>query len=462
MKAWDNFLKQQERELGVDTVDKWLRTLRVASFDACNLHLEAKDAFQVMWFEEHIRKKIKQSLVNNNQKEIKVHINTKDLNPGISQNKNHSKSKPSTSEDFGFKITFDELDPLATFDHFAESESNLLAHKLLCKITNYDTISRKIIPSDCDLAAFNPIYLFGGEGSGKTHLLMATAHALRSRDLKVVYVKAETFTEHVVRAIRASEMSIFRQAYRNIDVLLIDDVHVFSRKGATQEELFHTFNTLHLAGKQIILSANCSPSELQYIEPRLVSRFEWGIVLPLEKLEEKDLLTVLRKKAEALDNLLHPKVEQYLLSTFTNSTKTLTQALEALILRHHLRSQDKNRPPSPITVQLAKHLLKDLIENEEQQAITPEKIVSTVAEYFGIKVEDIFGKAQSRDCVLPRQLSMYFCRTKLKLPYKKIGELFSKDHSTVMSSVKLVEKNVENDDNVIMTPYFGIQKKLNR
>jgi len=461
MKAWDNFLKHQDRELGVDTVDKWLRTLKVVSFDACNLYLEAKDAFQIMWFEEHIRKKIKGGLFNNNRKEIKVHIATKGgAGSKSTKKKRMSVAKPPSEEEF--TITFDELDPLAIFDNFVESDSSILAHKLLCKVTNYDAISKTFIPAENDLAAFNPIYLFGGEGSGKTHLLMATAQALRSRDLKVVYVKAETFTEHVVTAIRASKMSIFRQAYRNIDVLLIDDVHVFSRKGATQEELFHTFNTLHLAGKQIILSANCSPAELQNIEPRLVSRFEWGIVLPLDPLEEEDVPKVLRKKAEALDTPLHPKVEQFLLSTFTNSTKTLTRALEALVLRHQLRSQERSKVATPITVQLAKHLLKDLIENEEQQAITPEKIVNNVAEHFGIKVEDIFGKAQSRDCVLPRQLAMYFCRNKLKLPFKTIGEIFGRDHSTVMSSVKLIEKNLENDDKEIMTPYFSILKKINR
>lgn len=355
------------------------------------------------------------------------------------------------------------MDSLRTFDHYVESEESVLAYKLLCKITNYDPISKTFIPSEADLASFNPIFLYGREGSGKTHLLMATAHALRSRNLKVVYVRAETFTEHVVTAIRSSEMSTFRLAYRNIDVLLIDDVHVFSRKGATQEELFHTFNTLHLAGKQIILSANCSPAELQNIEPRLVSRFEWGIVLPLDNISEADVLKVLRKKSEALEVELHPTVEQFLVATFTNSRKSLIQALEALVLRHHLKNdrRDNNRS-NPITVQAAKYYLKDLIEQEAQHALTPDKIVNTIAEHFGIKVQDILSKAQSRDCVLPRQLAMYFCRTKLKMPFKKIGEVFLKDHSTVMSSVKTIETHVTNDHKEIMSPYLSILKKINR
>lgn len=462
MKAWDNFLKIQERELGVDTVNKWLRPLTIVRFDACNLYLTAKDAFQAMWFEEHIRKKIKNNLFNNNQKEIKVHITISGGNENFNLKKREIKERPPELKSPAFSITFDEPDPLATFDNYIESESSILAYKLLCKITNYDPISKSLIRSESELAAFNPLFLFGGEGTGKTHLLMATAHALKAQGMKILFVRAQTFTEHVVTAIRASEMSVFRQAYRNIDVLLIDDVHLFSRKGATQEELFHTFNTLHLAGKQIILSANCSPAELQNIEPRLVSRFEWGIVLPLEPIKGADIEKVLLKKAEALDVTIQPKVAQYLLSTFTNSTKTLTQALEILIMRTHLKTQDAYKVPSQINVQLAKHLLKDLVEGEELRAITAEKIINAAAEYFGIKVEDIFGKAQSRDCVLPRQLAMYFCRSKLKMPFKKIGDYFFRDHSTVMSSVKLIEKNIKNSDKEVMGPYVTIAKMLTR
>ncbi len=458
MRAWDNFLKTQEKQLGVKTVDRWLRTLRVIDFDACNLYLEAKDTFQVMWFEEHIREKVMSSLVNNNNKSITIHLNTPQ---GTSTKKAHtSKKKPPPPPEF--TIAFDELNPFCTFNNFISSDANLLAYKLLCKITNYDPISETIIPSENELAAFNPIYLFGGEGSGKTHLLHATAHALESQDLKVVCIRAETFTEHVVTAIRAGEMSTFRNAYRNIDILLIDDVHVFSRKGATQEELFHTFNTLHLAGKQIILSANCSPQELQYIEPRLVSRFEWGIVLPLDPLPQKDLQKVLIKKAEALDCVLHPKVRDFLLSTFQNSTKTLTRAFEALILRHYLKLEKEKRPSSPITVQVAKHLLHDLIEEEEKAALTPQKILRIVSEYFGIRQEDILSKTQTRDCVLPRHLAMYICRTKLKTPYIKIGDIFSRDHSTVMSSVKLVKKGMDSDDKEIIGAYNCILKQLTK
>ena len=463
MRAWDNFLNKQDDELGAETVDRWLRSLKVTNFDACNLYLEAEDPFQAVWFEEHLRKKVEASLVNNNNKRIKVHLSVLGKPhwvPPTAKRRKHTEAAPPEAPPF--TLPFDELDPFCTFETFIPSESNLLPYKLLCKVTNYDPISRTIIPAEKELASFNPIYLFGGEGTGKTHLLTATAHALQSRGLRVVYVRAETFTEHVVSAIRNGEMTRFREAYRNIDILIIDDIHILSRKTATQEELFHTFNALHLSGKQIILGAECSPQELQHIEPRLISRFEWGIVLALEPLPSGEVHKILKHKAAALDCALHPKVEGFLLETFTNSPKTLTHALESLLLRHHLKLKQDNKPPAPITVQVAKYLLKDLIENEHNRALSPEKIIGAISEYFGIPQEDIFGKAQSREAVAPRQLAMYFCRKKLHHSYTKIGDYFDRDHSTVMSSVKRIENSIEGNDKDLVGAYGWVLKKISR
>ncbi|MFQ5730243.1 MAG: helix-turn-helix domain-containing protein, partial [Waddliaceae bacterium] len=185
-------------------------------------------------------------------------------------------------------------------------------------------------------------------------------------------------------------------------------------------------------------------------------------VLSLDPLPQEDVAKVLKKKAQTIDFPLHPKVEEFLLQTFTNSPKTLTRALEALILRHHIKLEQEKKPPAPITVQIAKYLLKDLIEKEQQGALTPEKIVQTVSEYFGIRQEDIFSKAQNRECVLPRQLAMYFCRIKLKIPYTQIGDHFSRDHSTVMSSIKLIKKGIDNNDKKLVGAYGWILKKLNK
>ncbi len=459
MQAWQSFLLHLEKELGSASVDKWLRPLKVLRYDAANLYLEASDPFQVLWFEEHVRQKAQIEFLNNNHRKIKIHLSVANA-PAQPVKGKAKRTHPAPANDTPFKLTFDKLDPNCTFKTFIESPENRVAFKLLCEVCGYNPDTRQDtlpLPSN---APFNPIYLYGTKGTGKTHLLMAAAEALTARGLKVIYSRSESFTEHVVNAIRAGEMSTFRQSYRNIDVLLLDDVHVFSRKGATQEELFHTFNTLHLAGKQIILSANSAPQELQLIEPRLVSRFEWGIVLPLEQLSKPELLKVVQKKAEALNFPLNPKVGQFLIDSFESGTKSLSRALEALILRSHINNPSGNISSTSMTVAVAKHYLNDLIAEEEKQALTPQRIIQAVSEAYGVMSDEFMGKSQNRDSVVPRQLAMYFCRTSLNMPFMKIGDLFDRDHSTVMSSVKQIQKSLVEGDQEITSAVANISKKL--
>ena len=458
MQAWEEFLTFLETDLGVETVQKWLRPLHVLKFDACNLYLEARDTFQAMWFEEHIRQKVLSKFVNNNKKKIKVHLSIANASPPKPKRKVLNPEPQSSHHIQKFNLSFDEIDPHCTFDTFVQTEANKLPWQLFCNICGVDSGAESIQP--ITLGMFNPIYVHGAPGTGKSHLLMAAAHALRAQGLKVMYVRAEMFTEHVINAIRAGEMSFFRQTYRNIDVLLLDDVQVFSRKGATQEELFHTFNTLHLAGKQIILASSCAPGELQFIEPRLISRFEWGIVLNLQPLNGNELAHLLEKKSKLLNYPLPSKVTEFLLQTFTRGTKSLTKALKALILRTHLNESSGKGGMITPSVSYTKSLLNDMVQEEQQKALTPEKIVQSVSEQCGLRREDILGKAQTKDCVLSRQIAMYLCRTDLKLPFMKIGEIFSKDHSTVMSSVRAIQKGVDETDRDINNFIEAVRKKF--
>ncbi|MBA2368932.1 MAG: chromosomal replication initiator protein DnaA [Candidatus Protochlamydia sp.] len=451
MRAWEQFLHAQETELGHETVQKWLRSLKILRFDACNLYVEAKDSFQALWFEEHIRPKILTKLFNGNNKSIKLHLTVANLPPAV---KKHpiKKAHLNNGKNIPFNLTFDDLDPLCRFQHFISNEENRLTHQLLSEIAG-------LPHQNCQttLCTYNPIYIYGNCGSGKTHLLMSLAHAFRDQGLKTIYVRAETFTDHVVTAIRAGEMSTFRQAYRHIDVLLVDDVHVFSRKGATQEEFFHTFNTLHLNGKQIVLASSYAPQELQFVEPRLISRFEWGIVLPLKSLRSVEMRALIHAKAEALQFHLPNKITDYLIETFTSTPKALIRSLEGLILRLHLDSKNSINHLTPTAVRT---LLADLIEDEQKSAITPAKIIQTVSEQYGLRTEDILGKAQTRECVLPRQLAMHICRSQLKMPFMKIGDLFARDHSTVMSSIKQIQKALDLNTPEILGSWQAVIKKL--
>jgi chromosomal replication initiator protein len=395
MREWQQFLSALEQELGSEVVKKWIP--QMIRFDAGNIYLEAKDSFQASWFEEHVRPRLK-GFVNHNQRPIKVHLLLE------------KKESPKPQETRTLSFNPDPIDPEMTLENFIPDPSNLVAYKLLL-----------------ENSPFNPLYLSGPPGSGKTHLLMGAAIALKKMGKKVFFIRAETFTEHVVQAIRLGQMQEFRKVYRDIDALLIDDIHIFSRKAATQEEFFHTFNTLHTIGRPIVLSANVTPSHLQEIEPRLISRFEWGISLEIGKTPP---LPILEKKAALWKMDLSKELIAWLIERFKNPIL----ALQALAFRC------KGSPP---TLLMAERLLKDLLEKEQEIAITPEKIVKSTASHYGITSEDILGKSQMREVALPRQVAMYLCRQKLNLPYQKIGEIFSRDHSTVMSSIKQIQKALE-------------------
>lgn len=444
MREWKNFLEDIEKELGNKTVQKWLRSLRVLDFDAGNLYLEALDSFQILWFEEHMRERVQKRLLNNNGRPIQVHLSLeKPQTTPLKKTKTKREQKPP-------QLSFEEtLDPYATFENFIESDSNILSYKLLCKLTFYDPISKKFIPSNDSLSAFNPIYLYGPEGSGKSHLLCATAHALKNQNRHVLYTSAKNFTAHYIASIQSGDMSAFRSYYRTVDALLVDDIDYIARKGATQEEFFHTFNTLHLASKQVVLASKGHPSELHYIEPRLISRFEWGIVIPVNVIAPQEIKTMIELKAKLLNYTLHPSVIQFLIESFKNP-KAITMALNALILRHGARSARSDEASNTLTREQAEQLLKDLLAVATKETLTPLDIIAATASHFDIKSAEILSRRQHRELILPRQLAMYICRTKLKIPYKKIGDIFSRDHTTVMTSVKAIEGYVKEQEPEVM------------
>lgn len=424
MKEWDSFLEQQEKSLGKEVVSKWLRSLKVLHFDACNLYLEADNAFQTSWFEEHLRPLVNAQLFNNNHHPIKVHLTNSQEKKNL---KTKKKSLPSSFDPPLFKIDSDPLSEKATFENYIPGEKNGIAYQFLL---------------DIKLGAFNPIFLYGPKSVGKTHLLMACAKKLQSQGIAAFYVHAETFTEHVVKAIRNSQMQEFRKIYRNQSVLIIDDVDQLSRKIATQEELFHTFNTFHTQGRQIILSSSLPPSRLVEIEPRLISRFEWGIIFHLENLSFEELKKAVHIQLDKRNIPIKEEEVEFIITMFPKNMKTLFSALDLLY-------EDYLGNPIPLTKERIEKILFDLIEIELEVKLTPEKIVGKIAEYFGIKGSDILGKSQAHEFTLPRQIAMEICRTKLKMPYLRIGHHFSRDHSTVISSIKQIKiKRCDPDTNL--------------
>lgn len=434
MKAWNELLTQLDQELGTETVNTWIRPLKIIKFDAGNLYLDAIDSFQVNWFNEVVYPLLPKRLLTSSGKPIKVHLSIK----GSSYDSKKKELLKATQNPF----PSDPLESHAIFDQFILGAEENLPHKILTELT------QKKLP----MGRYNPIYIYGPKGSGKSHLLMAAAQALKERGTECFYVHASTFTEHVIRAFRSTSLQEFRKVCRDIEVLIIDDVDQFSRKIATQEELFHTFNRLHTQGLQIILSSSMTPRSLEDIEERLISRFEWGITLGLPSPDENQKKEILKMRAGALAFPLNSPFVDFLLQSFKN-LHSLIQALEALALRlpHLTASPD---------LEIAKYHLSDLILKESDAQLTPEKTLKIVANTFGIKIEDILGKAQNKECALPRQISMYLCREKLQMSFLKIGRMFSRDHSTVMTSVKMVKTGLQKKEEKFLFPLSEIEKIL--
>lgn len=399
MKTWDLFLENLESELGKENVDRWLRTLKVIRFDAANLYLAAQDSFQIDWFEEHIRPRIRGKFYNNNFRPIAVHISTPKEN-----------TQPQPERPDYFSIQPDPLDPEFTIENFLPFPQNQIARQLALEV---------------EKKTFNPLLFYGPKGCGKTHLLTAAAHLLVKKGLKVFFVNAEKFTEHVVSAIRLQKMQEFRKVYREIDALIIDDIQGLKDRAATQEEFFHTFNAFHTAGKYILLSSQKAPSQLNGIEPRLISRFEWGISISIEVSPTQALL---EKKAQVWNMTLSQEMISWLTTAFP---------ADPLTAFHTLAVRSKGHP---VTLESAKIILKDRTQAQEAESVTPEKIIKSVASHYGIKTDDLLGKSHCREFAIPRKAAMYLCREKLKLPFQKIGEIFDRDHSTVMTSIDQIRK----------------------
>ncbi len=415
MKAWDEFLLKMESKLGKQTIDEWVRPIKVTKFDARNIYLESPDPLKITWFEEHIRPILKNGIYNNNGRPIQIHLNK-------------LKKTEGNIEKSSFTILPDRLDPELTFDNFIVSSENIVAYRLLKEMDR----------------TFNPIFLYGALASGKTHLLTAAASHYQGHGKKVFFVRAETFTSHVIQAIRLGHMDQLRSAYRDIDVLIVDDVSFFAKKFATQEEFFHTFNILHTQGKQIILSSPLPPTKNQEIEERLLSRFEWGISLNIGPVPALDILT---KKVSLWKLPYSKELITYLAEQFSDHPLVALQALR-------LRTKGIS-----LTPEKAAQFLQDFIATKKAKMITSEKMINDTANHFGIRLSDILGKSHKKEFTYPRQIAMYFCRLKLHLPYQKIGAIFGRDHSTVMASVKQIQKGLEEEIGTIESDIRLIEQR---
>ena len=347
------------------------------------------------------------------------------------------------------------LNPKYTFDTFVVGGNNNFAH----------AASLAVAESPGEI--YNPLFLYGGVGLGKTHLMHSIAHFILERDpsKKVLYVTSETFTNELIDALKSgkssgsneSAISAFREKYRNIDVLLIDDIQFIIGKESTQEEFFHTFNHLHAAHKHIIISSDKPPKDIETLEARLRTRFEWGLIADISSPDYETRMAILRKKEE-LDGLqrynISNEVMQYIASNVKSNIRELEGSLNKLIALHKLKNEE-------INIMLAAEALKDIISPEEGRQITPELILDIVAEHYSISVYDLKSSKRSSNVAIPRQVAMYLCREMTDTPLKSIGIILGgRDHSTVSHGVDRVTDELTRDEALSNTIDI-IKKKIN-
>ena len=350
------------------------------------------------------------------------------------------------------------LNPKYTFDTFVVGGNNKFAH------------AASLAVAESPGMAYNPLFLYGGVGLGKTHLMHSIAHFILTNNpkKKVLYVTSETFTNELIDSLKngkisgnESSMSRFRDKYRNNDVLLIDDIQFIIGKESTQEEFFHTFNHLHTAGKQIIISSDKPPKDIETLEARLRTRFEWGLIADISSPDYETRMAILQKKIE-LDNLqkynIPDDVLTYIASNIKTNIRELESALNKLIALYKLNNNE-----GEIDIALAAEALKDLISSKNTRKVTPELILDIVAEHYNITIADLKSNKRSADIANPRQVAMYLIRTLSEKEYslKAIGILLGgKDHSTVKYGIEKIEDEIKTDETLANTINI-IKKKIN-
>lgn len=346
------------------------------------------------------------------------------------------------------------LNPKYTFDTFVVGSNNNFAH----------AASLAVAESPGEI--YNPLFIYGGVGLGKTHLMHSVAHFILANDpsKKVLYVTSETFTNELIDALKAGKtgselaMTKFREKYRNNDVLLIDDIQFIIGKESTQEEFFHTFNHLHTSGKQIIISSDKPPKDIETLEARLRTRFEWGLIADISSPNYETRMAILQKKIE-LDHLEKYNIPNDVLEYIATNVKTNIRELEGSL--NKLIALYKLNNTGSIDIALAAEALKDIISSDNRREVTPELILDIVSEHFGVSISDLKGNKRNAEIVFPRQIAMYLIRNMTETSLKAVGVILGgKDHSTIKHGIEKIENELQADETLSNTINI-IKKKIN-
>ncbi len=417
---WLQALSLLSNRLGQEEIDRWLRPLE-PTFDrtAMNVHLESPNRFFVEWVREHYLPYLQEALGRSLGGAVEITLSAEGPTPPLG-------TVPPLPPKTFTASNFDGLTGRYSFANFVVGAGNQFAHAAAFAAAN--------LPGQ----TYNPLFLYGRAGLGKTHLLCAVGHHILSRDrlARVVYLSSEDFTNQMIQAIRNKTMDSFRNHYRSTDVLLLDDVHFLGSKERSQEEFFFTFNALYESGRQIILTSDLPPKDIPGLEDRLRSRFEWGLIADIQAPDRETKIAILKKKAKEQAIVLSDDVLNFLIST----KEINIRVLEGYLIRVAAYASLTGKP---ISLDLTKQVLKDFLIDKE---ISVEDVLRLVAQHYNIRLTDIRSAKKTRQISEPRQIAMFLARQLTKAPLVKIGQIFGgKDHSTVVHAVKKISARMAKD-----------------
>ncbi|MBI5198682.1 MAG: chromosomal replication initiator protein DnaA [Nitrospirae bacterium] len=428
---WQKTLSVIEEKIPPQGFEMWFKPIRLISFSEKEAEIEVPNRFFKEWIEERYQSLVTETLERISEKKdilLKISVSKKEKTENKTKEKNNGHINKKQRELSGTGVN-----PKYTFENFVVGLSNQFAHAAARAVAEKPAFS------------YNPLFIYGGVGLGKTHLMNAIGNNIINTNtkllLKLAYMPSEVFTNELITSIRYQKMEDFRNKYRGMDILLMDDIQFIAGKERTQEEFFHTFNTLYETQKQIVISSDRFPKEMPEIEERLRSRFEWGLIADIQPPDLETKVAILEKKAE-LEGIKLPKDVSIFIAS---KIKTNIRELEGCLIRLGAYSALKK---IEISLELAKDILKDVIY-ERERVITVEDIQKTVAENFGIKPQDMKIKRRTREIAFPRQIAMYLCRKLTNISLNEIGKHFGgKDHSTVIHSTKLIEDKIKRDEEI--------------
>ncbi len=438
--AWQSVLAQLQMEMPRASFDTWVRDTRPIAYDNGVITVGVRNAYARDWLESRLASSVSRLLIGILNSNVTVDF-------VVSQaDEIESHSDPETAP-ASIEITSPEpkprhvtLNPRYTFDTYVVGSGNRLAHAA-CQAV-----------AEKPARAYNPLFLYGGVGLGKTHLLHATGNACHASGLNVLYVSSEEFTNDMINAIRTHTTQAFRDKYRSADVLLVDDIQFIAGKESTQEEFFHTFNTLHGQDKQIIVSSDRPPKSLVTLEERLRSRFEWGLSADIQAPDFETRLAILRSKAERTGRHISDDILESIAKQVQSNIRELEGALNRIIAFADLSG-------SALTPSLVEVALSDLLPSRSD--LEPEKIVTQVADYYKLSVEKLLGRDRTKDVAYSRQIAMYLLREVSKISFPQIGEaLGGRDHSTVMSAIEKIKDQYKSGDGRVKKDVDVLTQKL--